>query len=485
MSFIYGVEILNESVKVAIFEKHLRTIRALEVRRHIFESTDRYQETAKLLSDLDYNNEDDRLVVIYDKSKLSFRLIDLPVANVKIVKDTLPGEIELITPFETDQIILDYSIVENLYPADNVVSVSLYITLKEDFEQELENLKSVGLDPDSIVPHPATLITDISNLTSPIVSIEATGESLAIALCYNGAILSYSYQDLFDSSNKIDEIIFNIKSDIALTKLALKRRKPNFELTNIILSGELSESPLLLEKLESDGVFKVERASASSGEVKIHDDRRTFNALSSFSSFASCYNAAMLSTSKELSTLNFRKGIYKKKISLTGIYTQLALVAILLVAVGILAFISFSLESAQSKAEYAHLKDLEQIQFYRAVDSSVEIVDAKVQLSAKLEELRKTAKALGQSSDSLDPLLPRLVDISKSLPADIVVEISQLVYEAEQIFITGYTGSFEDLERIKKSLESISWAQNVKLSDAKNRPGSNNVLFKFEIEVTW
>lgn len=115
----------------------------------------------------------------------------LPIGQLKLIDEVLPGELEDLLPFENDEIIYDYQVI---HVDEKEVEILVAYAVQEEFEQFFSTSLQAGIDPkvltlgglytDSFVPE--SLLGDLSHIV-----ILDLGESGAEWSNYLGGELRY------------------------------------------------------------------------------------------------------------------------------------------------------------------------------------------------------------------------------------------------------------------------------------------------------
>ena len=68
----------------------------------------------------------------------------LPVAQLKLVEEILPGELEDLLPFNHEDLFYDYQIT---HKDESMMDLLIVYTLRDDFEEFMLRCEAIGLDP--------------------------------------------------------------------------------------------------------------------------------------------------------------------------------------------------------------------------------------------------------------------------------------------------------------------------------------------------
>jgi general secretion pathway protein L len=178
---------------------------------------------------------------------------------------------------------------------------------------------------------------------------------------------------------------------------------------------------------------------------------------------------------------NFRRGSFalkgewaalKKKMAVAGAILALTLA----IAVGS-AWLGYAHKAQRVKALQQQLTK----QFQSILPNEPFTKDMGMRMRQAIGQLRNRGRLLGIGSN--DSALAILQEISARMPKDILVDIDQLNYGADGLRLEGSTGSYDDINRIARSLEQSPLFGEAQISDAKT--GINNQRINFRLNLTF
>lgn len=178
---------------------------------------------------------------------------------------------------------------------------------------------------------------------------------------------------------------------------------------------------------------------------------------------------------------NFRRGAFalkgewaalKKKMVVAG-----AILALTLVIAGGSAWLGYAHKAQRVKALQQQLTK----QFQSILPNEPVTKDMGMRMRQAIGQLRNKGRLLGVGSN--DSALAILQEISARMPKDILVDIDQLNYGADGLRLEGSTGSYDDINRIARSLEQSPLFGEAQISDAKT--GINNQRINFRLNLTF
>ncbi len=176
---------------------------------------------------------------------------------------------------------------------------------------------------------------------------------------------------------------------------------------------------------------------------------------------------------------NFRRGAFtlkgewaalKKKLLLAG--AVLALTAA--VAIGS-AWLGYAHKARRAEALQQQLTAV----FRGTLPQTQTIVDIPLQMRQAISALRSKGRLLGV--DSSGSALDVLQEISLRMPEKIRVDINNLNYGADGLRLEGSTGSYDDINRIARSLEQSPLFGEAQISDAKTSLDNQRIDFRINL----
>jgi general secretion pathway protein L len=106
-------------------------------------------------------------------------------------------------------------------------------------------------------------------------------------------------------------------------------------------------------------------------------------------------------------------------------------------------------------------------------------VDAAQQMRGKMKELRDRGRLIG-AGNAHTPLAV-LQEISRQVPAEIVLDIRDLNYTPESVRMEGITSSFDAINQIARGLERSPLFAQAQISDAKMSADGSRVDFRLNL----
>ncbi len=480
---LFGIEIGSHSVKAVVMEKRFRGIEPVKMVRRATGETK--EETVSAIRDIlelnSYDPEEDRMAVLLPASYLSYRLLNFPFDDNKRIGEALLFEIESQTPFDADEIVADYIVVEKTESGSKVLAS---LSLKSNIDSFLATLREAGGEPDVLIPHhcaTAMAAMEDNNQTEGIVaSIDIGLRSTSISFVKDGRI--YDCHSVDTGSESATEEKEGYAKNIASESLRLLLSHGVRSLGGVLLSGGISHDTQLANALE--GYLKAPISKPSNGSLDnvLLDDDPAFSRKAESWLFSAALAAGTIMANKPKNlSMNFLTGEYEKRRKIAGGKSMALTTAILLALVPLAAGASYLLEGALLQQKYDGLKTNVRSEFTRALPEVKRIVSETQQLKNGYADLLLQKEQLGFALSENDPLLDRLFDITSSVPPGIRLDIDSFSYEAMNITMKGRTGSFENVERLKSEFDKLPWTETVTVTGAKASVTPGSIDFDMEL----
>jgi len=428
--------------------------------------------------------------------QVSCRNLQMPFKEPKKIRQTLPFEIETLVPFPIEDLIVDFSIIDQADQSE-ILAVSVK---RDDISEYLTRLQGYGIDPE---------VLDIRSV--PIVSWLLRQEGTPDAGLF------------FEIDGKRNTMVLYLKRRIALIR--------TFDLDGDPVAQSISDStdddvpPPTDEQIEtylksfctkvqntlhsfdwkSKGVIHPEKIYFTgmgalypeTGEilsrfldipveqVNLAGDKRVYMD----GDVARVWNPALMDSALALAIredhrkgqgFNFRKDEFEVKKHYLGFRKEIRKVAVFFLL--ILSFLAadLGLDYYLMKKRYRILDQKITEVFRQTFPDVKRIVEPVQQMRVKIDEMKRSAVFLPGTKKN-QRALDLLRDISRGISKSIDVRVTHLVIDPETVRIRGETDSFNTVDNIKNSLESSDYFSVVKINSANlNRTGKR---VQFEIKL--
>ena len=454
--------------------------------------------------------EGSRIIWTLPQSEGAFRIIDFPFKERKKINQTLPFQLEDLTPYDPNEdIVYDYKI----FPLDKSRSrVCCLYSPKGEIRTTLENLNNSGLDPqvltfpissyhsimsktDLFVPGEATGLIDIGHQSTKIyifdgnipqlVQISHHGGydvTIEIAKTYNidlpeaekakhengfiippGSDSSKLTSEQKEFSLCIQAAMKHLVRDIRHVLIAFRAKNPA-NISNIYVTGGTSRIPGIAPFLSYElGVLvKPFDPLSEIGNNNLPKSKKT----QAIGALAASSASAFAEPIQPL-PVNVRKGEFARKGTSSGFnLTELShaisyfLIFVLILNLSFL-FIWYSRSARREMAENSLYKSLKT---YQKVVSDSPLTPGRrkrmikepkriiVSINQKLRKKRKTLKALKNQNKDIESAL---VNLSRGIPKETKVEVANIKMKEGVLDLEIMFFKADDKEALQSSLNGI------------------------------
>ncbi len=176
---------------------------------------------------------------------------------------------------------------------------------------------------------------------------------------------------------------------------------------------------------------------------------------------------------------NFRRGAFALKGEWAALKKNLlvagAILALTLAIAGGSAWLGYAHRANRAEALQQQLT----AQFRDTLPEAQTIVDIPLQMRQAIGQLRSKGRLLGVGSSG--SALAVLQEISARMPKNIRVDIDHLNYGADGLRLEGSTDSYDDINRIARSLEQSPLFGEAQISDAKTSIDNQRINFRLNL----
>lgn len=448
---------------------------------------------------------------------ISTRIISLPFKDKWKIAKVVSFELEGQTPFETDDLIVDYHIISRDPAGSNLLVAAVE---KKRLRDLLETLKEIGLEPrvvgvDSLAlfnisryflnEQGDTAIIDIGAAKTSICLISDGKIKGARTILLGGDLITEAIRDRLsldpDEAEKvkqgagdgektrkeISDIIRpplqTIITEIEKTLHVLEEGKID-KITGIYLCGGGAKLSGMKESiLQQLGIGSVEilRTFKATGRQGV---KKRFRFSSGMEKVDETFIPAVgMLLGRVLGekgcNINFKKGEFinskeKNEVKARAVYVGSVILLLLVVALSNI-YIKYRLKEQR----YQEVKSAVRSVFKETLPDVKNIVDEASQLKGAAEDLKKRAGLLIGSEITILEILNLL---SEEIPKEITIDVYELVIDQDKIRIDAETDSFESTDKIKVGLKRAPLFKEVTISDAK--VGADQKKVRFRITIT-
>ena len=434
------------------------------------------------------------IVCSFPGQQASFRRLHLPFTDPNKIKQTVPFEVETQVPYEIDELLLDYQVLEK---GPDGTHVLVGLTHRDALRDLLALLESGGVDP-RILEFDATALSNVAGFLE-----EGEGFVFLVDLGHSKTCLCGLRDGKLHSVRTIPiggrALTEALQQDLGAESLEAERRKHSAGLD--LLERETPAFTRCVDRLakeidrtlnapENTRVGRPDRLLLCGGTARMHgltayleerlglpckplalkqDDRLSLpggngDALLVPQALGLSLRGAL---SAPVSRLNLRREEFAYKrdfdVVLQKFMPSMAIATALLVLLisGVLVK-TFKNRSTAAKID----GQIEQV-FREANPDVTRIVDPIAQMRLSLADMKRRTEALGLYAGNVTAL-DVLREISIRGPVALDVTLKALSINEATIRVQGGARSFELVERLKTELDKIPFFSEVNVGDVRS-----------------
>lgn len=513
---ILGLDVGSYAVKAVELEAGLRGIRLVRFCTRVLpqEATPEAREAALFDFIREQNLPLDFVIAALPADRVTQRHLRFPFSDAKRVAAAIPFEIGDDLPVDLDEVILVYEQVSSAPDQTDVLAV---MAPRGDVEAWLRQLHLAGVEPrilelDGAVignlsgalhgPDLGRVILDVGHRTSnlclltdgrPVAlrSIPVAGLHLTQALAIDAGLSTDAAQERKHTMGIFEPgSIVPVGEQVGRTldRLALEVRRSVESVAGdrlhslapgeLVLSGGSASAPGLERWFGESLGLPCSVLAVPPGDPELEPLEGAGAPI-----FGQATALAMRGTpTTRLTRIDFRRGEFAYVPDLGALRRALGF-AIALAALALVLWVAAlgsQLVSRERRAEEL-LAQVERV--YRTTFPDAEAAaDPFAALEARVRETRALASHLGVTGTGLSAL-EVLREISKRIPPELEVAMTELKIERRTIQARGHAADFESVDRIRALLGSYEAFQDVRLSDVITNPRGGAKSFNLTIRL--
>ncbi|MCP4688857.1 MAG: pilus assembly protein PilM [Desulfobacterales bacterium] len=404
--------------------------------------------------------------------KISYRNIRVPFTDRKKIRQILPFELESLTPFDADDLMIDFNVVRQ---SERDAELLVAYMEKSALESLLNILASHHLNPEVV-----TVGGLPAALSSPG-SLDGEGGVLRVdigsrrATLFAGPPGRADMIRAFPIRSAADARIRSLCRGLQGTLFALEEMGASEPApARVLITGCDPSDPGVEEEMERLLGIPVVRANFSRDhgfEIKNSPDPAWEPARMN--------NALALSATSRGDLLNFRKGSFAVNTFWESYSRRLFMIGGLALLVFLAALLNIGLDSYYLTKRLAALDNGIDVMFRGAFPEVQRIEAPLMQARVKLKEAREKYQP-GSGAGSGVLVVDVLDAISRRTPAGIDVELQRLVISPGSVLISGHTNAFNAVDAMKSRLEEAEIFKSVAISSANMDKTGDRVHFKLK-----
>ena len=494
---ILGIDMQSDLIAAVKVEARLRGYHVIECASVMMGDVDGLDEALKTMSK-HLSLKADTYISTIPGELVSYRNLHMPFKNTKKIKQTLSYEIESMVPFPVEDLVVDFTFIDQQDQGD-ILAASIG---REYISEYLVSLQNHGVDPDILdisgvpivlwllrqaeIPDDGILFQMGQKRTTIVLYLKRRISLIrSFAFC-NGLMpeaMSNSKTNKNTQSQEAEQIVSCFESFCKNVRNTLhsfeyqnnKKVKPE----KIFITGIGSVYPQALGLLERFLAIPVEEINVAGGDPTIHVNEN----------IAQSWNPATMDGALALTLrgnrqglgLNFRKDEFEIKKTDTKFKREIRRASIFLIIILSLLITFFGIDYYFLKKRYTMLEKQITETFRQTLPDVKRIVDPVQQMKIKITQIKKSAFSLPGIAGDYN-VVDLLRDISLKVPESLNVTVMSMVVDPEAIKIKGETDTFNTVDIIKKGLEPSKYFSAVTISSANLDRSRKRVQFEIKLK---
>lgn len=408
---------------------------------------------------------------------VTYRNLKAPFKEVKKVRQILPFELETDLPYQVEDIVFDFNMLEASLETD---SPQLFAAVmeKQRIAVLIDLLNPFKIEPDILTIGGYAMGQYLSRLTGEkhcqvFLDIGDIYTTMVLSLSGDVCLVRTFSMVASDTSKRR-----TICTQINRTLLAFEQKsRLACDVDEIRITGTHSTTADVHQDLETFFGTPVTRADLmkSSGKIVLSSKSSNWK--------PHLMDGALSLVLNELSgfdALNFRQGrMAMEKVWLEN--KKDILKTCCLAGIVALLFLGSSMINYYSLKQRVETKQNQVLEIFKTTFPEVtQIVDPVHQMRVKLEDTAKSMSQPGEFAASVRTI-DILNDISRLIPEKQDVELVSIVMGSDNVVISGNTDTFNAVDDMKSRLERADIFKNVSISSANMDKSGTRVRFKLKV----
>jgi len=425
-----------------------------------------------------HNLQADTVLVTMPGQLATQRMLSLPFRDRKKLSQTIPFELETQVPFGLDDVVVDYQVLTREKTGSTVLAA---LVQKSDLERHLAALSEVGLDPKIVDFGPLCSLNLLNHLAKELPEnfayVEVTQRDASVAL----------YRD--KQLQGVRVLVAPPGNGSGPGLISAEVLAQELRWTLMVLNGGTIEGnlPCLVAGEPSEFLTDATRAFAENAGLRVvRLESLPLKPVPGVAEgMAPAFARPLGLALRELEPastigLNFRRGEFTYQRGQAEVRSALMRIAALAAVVGILAvtylFVNYRLQRARADAVDEKVRSIVASVMPGAAintNNAVEVLQGEVTgVKTKLGLLADTAPVGNLTAIDL------LYSLSTSVPKNLTVDVDEYAMDPDSIRIRGRTGSYDNVDTLKKTFEGLPYFREVQAKDTKAASDGKGVEFR-------
>lgn len=474
---ILALEIEPHELKAAVLETTFRDYRIVGFYREpLAESTAGLSDQIRAFVDKNQLSGSTVLSSLPGEM-VTLRTFFLPFRDRKRLDQTVPFEIETQVPFDLDEVVIAYQVLNRDKAGSNVLAALVH---RKDLEQHLATLGAAGIDPKVVDLSPLAMLNVLGlvgpGLPETFAYVGGSLDRTTLALYRNRKLVGLrtivaaaadhaGAAEIEASGNghasHHDAVLDDLVRDIRWSLLAINGAPVDDQLPCLV-GGEDFPREEIAQRLAGVGL-NVQRIEQSPMKTVPADLRRQM------APFAAPLGLALREISPDQSVgLNFRQGEFAYHRGQQEVRRALWGTGAIAVVAVLLFVTNTYMQHRQLQSRLAAVNEQIRSVFTQTLPDVTRVVDERLQLQEEITAAERRLKLLGSvAPPSGATAVDALHAISSAVPDSLKVEVDEYVMDTEDIKIKAKTDSLETPNAIREAIANSKYFADVQVKDIK------------------
>jgi general secretion pathway protein L len=478
---ILGLSIKPDSVSAVLVKSTLKGpwleySRHIPISRETVGDNDAIRSALQSIADeIDFKNA--LCTASYSFDHLSFRTLTVPFKEKKKIRQVLPFELESLLPFQPDDLVMDFAILENHGDASGADLIAAAIH-KNELQTFLEMLQSAGLDPDSVTisGHGPALVAaaGAGDTAGKRVLLDIQKNKASVYIAVSGGIKTIRR---FSVPGSDDEKASHIAGKLRHTLPVFEDdASPETRPWGIDVTGADAALCDLLEKELGTPVHPL--SLIKDGNIRLLNPP-------SPAAFPPHLDDALALCLMEIDSnrgFNFRKGPFAPKNFWVEYTPDIIRSSVFAAVVLLLLFAGFITEIHSLGKKVDQVDHRIQTLFSTTFPDTAMTRDPLGQMKVIIRDQKKPALFDDETVSNVRAV-DVINDISRLIPKDLDVVLTKVVISPGSVIVSGSTGTFNSVDDMKGRMEQAESFTAVTITSANLDRSGNRVDFKLKIQT--
>jgi general secretion pathway protein L len=424
----------------------------------------------------------------------SYRNLQMPFKESKKIRQTIPFEIETVVPFHSEDLVVDFTILERADESE-VLGVSVR---KAYIAEYLAQLQAYGIDPDVLdircVPTVSWLLKqeetpddglflEIGAKRDLMILYVKRHIALIRSLATDGVTPATSNADAHNrevntsAPEEIETRLRTLCTNVQNTMHAFAwRMKKEIRPEKVFFTGTGALYPGTGELLARFLAISAEQVNLrSNNKVRLESNvARVWNPASMDNALA-----LALRDDRQGQGFNFRKDTFEVTRHYSELKGWIRKAALFLIIILSLLAVDLGVEYYFLSKRYAMLDQNIKEVFRKTFPEARRTDYAVEQMRVKVREMKESPRPGVRANQGV---LQILKDISQRVPTSMDVQVTRLVVDPETVRMSGDTDTFNAVDTIKNSLEPSAYFSAVTITSANLDRTGKRVQFEIKLQ---